>query len=263
MFAVSKIFWWVFEPANLLLLVLVFSSVLSYVRGYRRVGRRVVAIATACAVAIAVLPLGAWLLRPLEQRFPAVERLPAAATGMISLGGAVDQFRTAARGQVALNDHAERLTAFAALARRYPSLRLVYTGGSGSLLRQDVKEADVARRFFAEAGLDPVRVLYEDRSRNTRENALNCASLLGPALDGQVWVLVTSALHMPRAVGVFRKAGFTVLPYPVDYLTGGGSGGYGAGLLSGLGLLSKGAHEWLGLIAYRILGWTDDLFPGP
>ncbi len=262
MFAVSKIFWWVFQPANLLLICLVFFALLSYVPGCRRFGRSGIAVATFCAVLISVLPIGTWLLRPLENRFPAIDALPEHVTGMISVGGAIDSLTTVERGQVALIDGAERLTSFVALSRRYPGLRLVFCGGSGSLLRPDLKEATLAKRFFAEMGLDPARVSFEARSRNTYENAFNTASLLRPWEGSQLWVLITSASHMPRTVGVFRKAGFTVLPYPVDYATGTRTADYAAGLHDGLDLLSSGIYEWLGLIAYRILGRTDALFPG-
>ena len=263
MFAVSKIVWWLVDPANLLLIVLVFGAVVSSARRFRRLGRRVLAVATAGAVLVSVLPLGTWLLRPLEQRFPAMQALPENLTGLITVGGAVNQFITAERDQVALTAGAERLTAFVGLARRRPDLRLVYTGGSGALLRQDLKETTVARRFFAEMGLDPAPVIFEGLSRNTFENAVNSAALLRPAQGNQVWLLITSAAHMPRTVGVFRKAGFTILPYPVDYQTSARSAGYGAGLRAGLNLLSSGVYEWLGLIAYRLLGRTDDLFPAP
>ncbi len=263
MFGVSKILWWLFQPANLLLIGLVLFSLLSYVPRYLRFGRAGVAIATACAVTVSVLPAGNWLLRPLENRFPVIGSLPTHVTGLITLGGAINPMMTDEHGQVVLNGRAERLTSFIALARRHPDLRLVFCGGSGSLLRQEFKEATVAKRFFAEMGLDPARVTFEGTSRNTYENALSCAALLRPSEGNQVWALITSASHMPRTVGVFRKAGFTVLPYPVDYVTSSRAAGYRAGLLAGLVWLSSGIYEWLGLIAYRSLGRTDELFPGP
>lgn len=263
MFAVSKIVWWIVDPANLLLIVLIFATLVSCVQRFQRLGRAVLATATAGAVVISVLPFGTWLLRPLEERFPTIRAVPENLTGVISVGGAVNQFITAERDQVALSGGAERLTAFVALARRHPELRLVYTGGSGSLVRQDLKETTVARRFFTEMGLDPARVTYEGQSRNTFENAVNSAALLRPSEGDQIWMLITSASHMPRTVGAFRKAGFTILPYPVDYVTRSRGAKYGAGLRSGLNSLSSGIYEWLGLTAYRILGRTDDLFPGP
>ena len=183
--------------------------------------------------------------------------------GLITLGGAVNQFMTVARDQTALGSGVERLTEFVAIARRRPELRLIYTGGSGSLMRQDLKETLVARRFFSEIGFDPARVVYEDQSRNTHENAVMTHALIRPNPD-DTWVLITSAMHMPRSVGVFRKAGWKVLPYPVDFRTdGSGQFTYFQGLANGFGKLGTALKEWIGLIAYRVLGRTDSLFPAP
>lgn len=262
MFTISKLFWWLFQPSNLLLLLLVAGAALLWSR-HRNLGRRLVAAAAAIAVIIAVVPLDAWMIRSLENRFPAVEALPERVTGIITLGGAVDQAVTAARGQISLKRYVERLTVFVALAHRYPEARLAYTGGSASLFRPDLKEVPVARRFFAEMGLDPVRVAFEDRARNTHENAVFAHALLRPG-PGETWVLITSAMHMPRAVGAFRKAGWHVLPYPVDYVTA-GRGGFSLrlSLSTGLAGLSAAVKEWTGLVAYYLLGRTGSLFPGP
>lgn len=265
MFWLSKIAWALLVPGNALLLLLVAGGVLCWWPGRRarRFGRRVVTAVAVLAVAIAVLPVGRWVIGPLESRFPRQTAIPPDAVGLITVGGAVDPLMTKSRDQVSLSGGAERLTAFVALARTHPDLRLVYTGGSGSLTHQELKETTVARRFFAEMGLDPSRVLFEGESRDTYENAVRTAALVHP-VSGRRWVVITSAMHMPRTVGVFRKAGFTVLPYPVDYQTlADDGGGLRLGLTAGLNALEAGAHEWVGLIAYRLAGRTDSLFPGP
>ena len=262
MFAFSKIFWWIVEPSNVFLTLFVAGVVLLWTR-WRRSGRRLLAFLTVVAVILAVLPIGTWMIVPLENRFPQVREVPASVVGLITLGGAVNQFMTVARDQTALSGGVERLTEFVAIARRRPELRLVYTGGSGSLTRQDLKETLVARRFFSEIGFDPARVVYEDQSRNTHENAVMTHALIRPRPD-ETWILITSAMHMPRSVGVFRKAGWKVLPYPVDYHTDGtGEFRYFSGFGAGLGGLSTALKEWLGLFAYRVLGRTDSLFPAP
>lgn len=262
MFGFSKIFWWVAAPPNLFLGALAVGVVLLWTP-WRRAGRRLLAVVTLAALGLAVFPVGMWLIAPLESRFPQTHEIPASAVGLITVGGAVNQFMTLARDQTALSGGAERLTEFVAIARRRPDLQLVYTGGSGALLRQDLKETLVARRFFAEMGLDPSRVVYEDQSRNTYENAVMTHALIHPKPD-ETWVLVTSAMHMPRSMGVFRKAGWNVVPYPVDYQTdGSGRFNYWIGLAAGLSDLSSAIKEWLGLFAYRVLGRTDSIFPGP
>ncbi len=262
MFALSKYFWWIVEPSNLFLALLLAGVALLWTR-WRRAGRLLLAVVALAAVILAVFPIGTWLIAPLESRFPQVRALPASVVGVITLGGAVNQFMTAARDQTALSGGAERLTEFVAIARRRPELRLVYTGGSGSVLRQGLKETMVARRLFGEIGLDPALVVYEDQSRNTHENAVMTHALIRPKPD-DTWVLITSAMHMPRAVGVFRKAGWKVLPYPVDFQTEGtGRVRYLAGFGHGMGKLGTAIREWVGLIAYRVLGRSDSWFPAP
>jgi uncharacterized SAM-binding protein YcdF (DUF218 family) len=167
------------------------------------------------------------------------------------------------RGQPTLTGAAERLTEFVSLARHYPEARLVFTGGSGNLFDQTLKETLVARAVFAQLGLDVNRITFEDRSRNTYENAVLTRDLVAPKPE-ETWLLITSAMHMPRAHGAFVKVGWRILPYPVDYQT---SGSYdwrlGFSLASGLGGISDALHEWIGLVAYRAMGWTDGIFPGP
>ena len=124
-----------------------------------------------------------------------------------------------------------------------------------------MKEADGAKSFFERAGLEGNKVLYERNSRNTYENAVLSRKFAGELINKQ-WVLVTSALHMPRAMGVFRKAGWKVVPYPVDYLTDGRKT-FRLFLrpLYGLTSLNRSGREWIGLLAYFVLGRTETFFP--
>lgn len=262
MFVFSKIFWWIFEPSNLIVLILIVGAALLWSRRWRLLGRRIISFVALFLVFISFVPLGDLLITPLEDRFPQVKELPENVVGIITLGGAVNQYATKSRDSISLNRNAERLTEAVALTRRYPALKLVYTGGSGSLIDPTVKETLVARRFFHAMGVAPDRVTYEGDSRNTRENATLTRRLIAPR-PGEKWVLVTSAIHMPRSVGVFRKAGWDVVPYPVSYITYQGDHRLWKSPISALGRLSLGMHEWIGLIAYRLLGWSDVLFPAP
>ena len=203
------------------------------------------------------------MLGPLENRFPAVAKIEGPVHGIIVLGGTISQQLTVDRGQPAMSDGAERLTEFVRLARRHPEAKLVFTGGSGMVFGQEMKEADTARLFLADIGLDIGRVTFESESRNTAENARFSYRLMKPGPQER-WVLVTSATHMPRAMGVFRKEGWAPLAYPVDYHTlKDYAWGPGLNLVGGLNALGNGMYEWLGLAIYRLLGRTDELFPGP
>ncbi len=262
MFLFSKVFLTLINPGVWVLILLALGGGLLWTR-WRRAGRILLSGTILFLLTISVLPIGEGLLATLEDRFPPVRSLKPPVDGIIVLGGAVQQFITRQRGQTALNKHAERMTEFVGLANRFPAARLAYTGGSASVFGQGVKETEAARLFFERIGLDPARVSYEGRSRNTYESALFSHRLLRPRA-GERWVLVTSATHMPRAIGTFRKAGWDVLPYPVDYQTMGVEHlDLYFNLRAALNDLQLALHEWLGLIAYRVLGRTDTLFPAP
>ncbi len=262
-FTASKILWILSQPGNLLLIGLCLGVVLMATRRWRKAGRRLMGVTVVVGLVVAVLPLGAWLIGPLEDRFPTVTETPARVDGIVVLGGIIDPLVTASRGQVAVGGAVERLLAFARLARQYPQARLVFSGGSGSLTRQDLKEARFVDPVLRALGLDAGRVMFEDQARNTHENAVLSRGLAGPR-PGETWILVTSAFHMPRAVGSFRAAGWTVLPYPVDYMTRAGqTAGLQFNFAGGLGTFGAGLHEWLGLAFYRLTGKTDAFFPAP
>lgn len=260
-FPLSKLAWLVLEPGNLLLLLLGAGVGLLF-RRFRKIGRGLLVAVAAAALAVAVLPVGPWLLAPLESRFPPPPQMPARVDGVIALGGGLDAASSAARGRPVATEHVERLVAFAALARRYPQARLVYAGGSGDLMTPAYREADAARLFLEELGVDPARVIFERDSRNTIENAAKAKNLVRPEA-GELWLLVTSAWHMPRAMGVFRAQGWPVVAYPVGYLTGGRAVLVRPDLTRGLALLGLAAREWIGLAVYRIAGHVDALFPAP
>jgi len=261
-FVASKIFAFFLAPVHFFIFLGVIGAILLFTR-WRNWGRALSAVSAFALLLMAFGPLGALLAAPLESRFPPPpEDLPAPA-GMIVLGGTIDERLSAQRGRPALVDAAERLTAPIALKRKYPRARLVFTGGSAALRGSSDSEADAVQRFWREIGLDAGEVLYERRSRNTYENAIFSRELLRPK-PGERWLLVTSAIHMPRAVGVFRQAGFDVIAYPVDYRTSGGSGlDFPRFATKALGLVEFAAHEWAGLVSYRLTGKSDALFPAP
>lgn len=261
MFVFSKIWTILTNPLTLSVVVLLVGTVLLFTR-FWRVGRRLLAVLAAVLATVSVLPLDAWLLAPLEERFRPPSQMPARVDGIVVLGGVFSPALSAARGQPSAGGTIERVTAMVDLARRFPEARLVFTGGTGAILDPARKEAPVAKAFLESIGFDTGRVMFEDDARNTHENATLSRRLVNPA-PGETWLLVTSALHMPRAIGVFRAAGWPVVAYPVDYGTTGGEGAPAFSPGRGLGALARALHEWQGLVYYRLRGWTDTLFPGP
>lgn len=257
----SKLLWVLAQPSNLLIALLLLG-VLARALGRRRLAGFLLYGGALVLLPVALLPVGEWLLLPLEERFPPPQALDGRIDGVIVLGGGIDVEVTAARGDPALAESAERFTALLELAGRYPEARLVFTGGAdwrGGALT----EAAAVRRFYQHQGIDLGRIRFEDRARNTHENALFSRKLVRPEPDER-WLLVTSAAHMPRAVGTFRAAGWPVEAYPVDYRTPGGFRLW-AGLDAGTRLkeLDEAVKAWIGLVAYRLSGRSEALLPAP
>jgi uncharacterized SAM-binding protein YcdF (DUF218 family) len=262
-FPVSKILGFFAIPSNLIVVAGIAGLVLLMTR-WNRAGRWLALGSLLVLALLGLSPLGNDLFIPLEDRFSPWDASLGAPDGIIVLGGAISPDVSVARDEVMLNESAERLTVIADLARRYPGARIVLSGGSGALVADEPSEAPIALRQLESFGIARERILIEDRSRNTLENAVFSKRLVEPK-PGERWLLVTSAYHMPRAVGVFRKVGFPVEPYPVDWRTR----GYDDLLRpfptvgDGLRRADTAVREWVGLAVYWLTGRSSELFPGP
>ena len=260
LFALQKAGLWLVLPSNLAFLMLG-GGLAVMALGRRRGGGLLASAGLLLALLPSLLPVTGLLARPLEGAFPP-GRPPAEVTGVVVLGGAVNPKLTADRGPPALTDGAERMTAAVELALRFPEARLIFSGGSSAVLGRSLSESEVARRFF-EAYQLADRFEYEGRSRTTLENARFSLELANPAA-GEVWLLVTSALHMPRAWLAFERAGWSTLPYPVDYLTSDRLRWWPSpNLIGNLAKFDRAVGEWASLLAFRALGYTDRLLPLP
>lgn len=260
-FYLSKTLWWLVQPSNLLLLLACIGLALLFTRRMR-LGKILLSGALGIFVLLSVLPVGNWLLYPLEQRFDIPARLEKI-DGILVLSGAFSAKNSAYRGLPLLNQHATRFTVFIELARRYPDAKLLFTGGAVFPMHNNVTESDIGKWFFSSQGLDPRRIVFENKSRNTHENVLFSKALAQPKPD-EIWVLVTSAAHMPRSVGLFRRNGWAVIPYPAGYaappfLEPPGTPNFA----SRLERFDDAVKEWTGLAAYYLLGRTSELFPAP
>ncbi len=262
-FVLSKTLGVLILPTNFLLLLGLLGALLLLTR-FRAVGRKCLVLSSILLAIGAFSPLGNILLYPLESRFPQWDASRGAPDGIIVLGGPIDTDVSAARNVPVIRSAADRIVAGIALARKYPNARVIFSGGSPNLISNDAREADYAAMIFDSLGVSPSRLTFERRSRNTLENAEFSKALANPK-PGERWLLVTSAYHMPRAVGLFRKAGFAVEAYPVDWRTGDLSSlaWFTTFAPDGLFKTDFAVREWIGLIAYRLTGKTDDLLPGP
>jgi uncharacterized SAM-binding protein YcdF (DUF218 family) len=263
-YAASKIGWFLATPSNLLPLLVAVGLGLMAVPRTKRFGYRLAVLGVVLLFAAGLSPLANAVILPLETRFPTFEDDGRPVSGIIVLGGSIQAAESIAHNQLAVNEAGERAIAMADLARRYPDARLVFSGGGGTLLQDEPAEAEAARRFAPTLGFPPERLMVEGRSLTTAQNAAFTRDLVKPQA-GERWLLVTSAWHMPRAIGCFRKAGFAVIAYPVDFRTQGPGDILRpfAFMSDGLRRLDLAAKEWAGLVAYWLTGRTSELFPGP
>ena len=250
-------------PTNFLIGVGLFGAILLATR-FTSLGRKLLIASVVLLAICGFSPLGKLVLYPLESRFPPWDAAQGAPDGIVVLGGSIDPDLSAAHGVPVLKGAVDRVIAAAALAHRYPNARIIFSGGSGNLISGDAREADYASAVFESLGVPNQRLTMERRSRNTQENAEFSKAIAAPK-SGERWLLVTSAYHMPRSVGLFRKAGFAVEPYPVDWRVGGRADILTFSILSleGLDRVDTGIREWIGLAAYWISGQTREFFPGP
>jgi uncharacterized SAM-binding protein YcdF (DUF218 family) len=224
-------------------------------------GRRLVWAGMLILLVLGWTPIPDVLLRRIEQAQPA----PAAAgdkkwddyAGVVVLGGALENaFVRGGNNQVGLNSAAERMTTTVALAQAHPNLKVIFTGGDGNLKKQPESEAVQAKQFFAEMGLPAHRLAFEATSRTTYENAVYSAQL--PGVDAKKpWLLLTSAWHMPRSLATFRKVGWNVTPYTVDYLTGVATPWNEYSMATSLMHWQRVLHETAGLWGYRLSGQAE------
>jgi uncharacterized SAM-binding protein YcdF (DUF218 family) len=263
-FALSKTVGIAAVPTNFLLLLGLFGAVLLATR-WKLSGRKLLIFSMLLLVVCGFSPIGNVLLYPLEERFPPWDPARGAPDGIIVLGGAIDAELTEAHSAAAFNSSGGRVIAAATLAHRYPNARILYSGGNANLLADtSLKEADYAVAVFEGLGIPRDRLLLERLSRNTFENAEFSKRLATPK-PGERWLLVTSAFHMPRSIGIFRKVGFAVEPCPVDWRVAGRADLTNFFVYSAEGLqhTDLAMREWMGLFAYWLTGKTSALFPGP
>lgn len=261
-FYVSKALWLVAQPASLILLLLLVAFAFGF-RRRRGVSQVCVALAAVILFLCAYTSLGYLALRPLEETFPR-SAPPAEVTGIIVLGGGMDGEINAVRHGYELNRSGDRFVEALRLAQAYPEARIVISGGSGMMFPEGDTEAEAGQRFFTALGIDPARIIEEGGSRNTEENAQLTKDAVAPAPD-DTWLLVTSAFHMPRSIGLFRKAGFDVVPWPTDYFTT-GTDGFGLRLdqpAENFSVATRAMREWVGLLAYWLTGKIGEPWPKP
>ena len=261
-FYLSKIFWFFIQPLNLAILLLL-AALLVGLFGRKRLSIRFGGLAFLILALSTWTSIGPLMLNPLEERFLRPP-LPEKVDGIVVLGGGLEGAINLARGSYELNSGGDRFVETAILARRFQAAKVIVSGGVGSLVLEGEGDADTAPRLLTALGVAADRLILENKSRNTDENARFTKALITPK-PGETWLLVTSAFHMPRSKALFEKAGFPVIPWPVDYRTSGKEGIslFADNPVDSLQATTVAVREWIGLFAYWLTGRIDRPFPAP
>lgn len=261
-FYASKIISTLIWPSSVVTMLLLVGTALLLGGRAVRWGRRLMIAGLGLLLVCGFSPLGNLMVLPLEQRFARGE-LPQDIAGIIILGGFETGPVTKRRGELSLNEAAERLTESILAARARPDAKVIFTGGDAALIGPaDNGAAGEVGRYLEAVGIARERLVLEGVARTTHENALLLARMLQPG-PGQRYLLVTSAFHMPRSVATFRRQGFDVVPWPVDYRTRGWMDAttFFGSVPAGLERVDLAFKEWIGLAAYRLSGRSSAFWP--
>jgi uncharacterized SAM-binding protein YcdF (DUF218 family) len=252
----SYVFLWLWaflKPANFLGLLLLLG-LLGTAFGYRKTGLALLTFSIASILIVAVTPVARMTIAPLENRFPRPETITGPVHGILLLGGVSNASISARRGSLDVNASGDRLIETAALALRFPEAAIWILGR---------REGRSIARILTELGIAADRVHFESTSINTHQNLALAKPLAKPRCDER-WILVTSAWHMPRAIAVTRSLGWPIIALPSDYRTHGGqTRWFNPELADSLVIFNMAVKEWLGLLIYRLRGWTEEVWPAP
>ena len=261
MFLISKLVWIFCQPLSLAFLLVFFTLIAGLLR-WRALS---IVAATASALILFVTlytTAGNLLMQGLEQRFAKPAADPENLQCMIVLGGAFENEVNTARHGIEFNGGADRFVEALRLAQKFPDSRILVSGGDGSMSGIYEGDAAASERFFPLFGIGRERLIEETQSRTTFENAVNTREFL--ASQGlSHCLLITSGFHMPRSVGIFRKLGIDIMPWPTDYRTDGQ-------VRPGLDFtqpnlnaqnMATAIREWYGLVGYYLAGRTSELYP--
>ncbi|MEZ5871308.1 MAG: YdcF family protein [Nitratireductor sp.] len=258
-FVLSKMFWAFARPLNFLFLLAVFGAFLART-SWKRTARLAIMFSIAMTALTGFTQLPDWLIYRLETTAN-YSPIPEHPYGIIVLGGGLDADSAVRKDDYHLGEAADRLVLALELKRRYPQARLVYSGGLATIAGEGIPETRAAEKMITALYGDTRETEFEPNSRNTWQNAVFTAEMLGDDRN-KTWLLVTSAFHVPRALGCFRKAGINVIAVPTDFRADEFSFPWLTGDMAGQFIkMSLFTKELIGLVAYRLTGKMDQFLP--
>ena len=261
MFLISKLVWIFAQPLSLAFF-LVFLALMAGLLRWRILSNLGAAASALILFVTLYTTAGNLMMQGLEQRFAKPAGDPESLQCMIVLGGAFENEVNTVRHGIEFNGGADRFVEALRLAQKFPDSSILVSGGDGSISGVYEGDAAASERFFPLFGVGRDRLIEETQSRTTFENAVNTKEFL--ASQGlSKCLLITSGFHMPRSVGIFRKLGIDIVPWPTDYRTDGQ-------VRPGLDFtqpnlnaqnMATAIREWYGLIGYYLAGRTSELYP--
>ncbi|BBP46695.1 hypothetical protein THMIRHAS_20680 [Thiosulfatimonas sediminis] len=265
-FVLSKLAWALLSPSNLILILFAVGT-LFLLFNRTHIAKWLLLPTSVIALSIMSYPTADWLMQPLESRFAQPQQLPEKIDGIIVLGGGEDIIRSASWNVAELGQGGDRFIAASKLSIDYPKTNIIYAGGNSSVQKEGMQnQLNIEQQIFSAMGVNLERVIIEKQAHNTYENFVNIKPLLPKTADDKLgtYLLVTSAFHMPRSVGIARKQGINVIPYPVDYRSSSAEQRvWGLDFYDHLQVLEPAWKEWIGLVVYFLTDKTSSLFPGP
>lgn len=254
-FLFSKLLAFLLKPLNWMVILAVFS-LLTKNKNYRK---RSIAV----LIAILLVFSNPWMVNQLARAWETGKRNPGTISRPydvgILLGGYVNFNAQSPPGVLTMHQAGNRLTATLALYQTGKIRHILLSGGAGRIIGGVPPEADAARDFLLQCGVPDSAIWLENRSRNTRENALFSKQLLDSIAPGNRCLLITSAWHMRRAGACFEKAGLACEPFGTDFLSETTNGNWFNWLEPDWKALLKWEFlikEWVGWLAYKAKGYV-------
>jgi uncharacterized SAM-binding protein YcdF (DUF218 family) len=203
-----------------------------------------------------IAPVSSWIVGTLESRYPTVRPGSVKAEAIVVLGGP-GRPKRGARQFIEFGEAGERIFDGIRWWKNGSSQVVITSGGGIDFIQKGQKEGEDLKNLMVEFGLPSDAILAENQARNTYENALYVrAMMVGKGMMLRV-ILVTSAIHMPRSLAIFRKAGFDAVPAPCDFIAEPYQTNWFAFIprAENLHLTTQAIKEYIGIISYKLLGW--------
>ena len=258
-FFLSKILWNFFNPKNLILFIFLFGIFMRWIK-FIKFSNLMFIISFLLFFLTAILPTGSYMIYLLEKNYHNKNEFPENIKGIIILGGATNPYLSEIYNQITVNESAERLIESSYLIKKYPNAKIYFAGGSGSLNFPKLSHAVVAKKFYENFNIDTDKIIFDYTSRNTYENILFAKQKFNPK-KSENWIIITSAFHLTRSINIAEKLNWRLIPYPTDYrLPKKFEWNFSIDFIGNLSDFQFASHEWIGLIAYYIMGRSSKIY---